>query len=258
MTISLPLAELSNWFLVSIRVLAVFTVAPIFGHPSVSARLRVGIALGVALAISPTVDSGVDLFSSEPGALALLVGRELAIGLAMGFVSSLIFSSFGLLGQFISVQGGLGAARVVDPASGAATVVIGVLLQTFGLLTFLAIDGHHALIRAIAASFERMPFDGPGLSTDGFIAIAHMGGTVFEVAVRLAAPVTVAMLVSNCALGLLGRSIQQLNLMTLQLPAHVAILMVLLALGARTLVDSMSEILLPWMNDIPNVVAGYP
>jgi flagellar biosynthesis protein FliR len=66
------------------------------------------------------------------------------------------------------------------------------------------------------------------------------------------------MLVANCSVGLLGRSIPQLNLMTLQLPAHVAIMMLLLAVGARSLVSEISEVLLTWMQNAPAVLAGRP
>ena len=91
---------------------------------------------------------------------------------------------------------------------------------------------------------------------DAFMAIGSAGSVIFATAARLALPVTVAMMVSNAGLGLLGRAIPQLNLMTLQLPAHVALLPLLVAFGARELVDHMAAILLPWMENLSPVMAG--
>ena len=70
-----------------------------------------------------------------------------------------------------------------------------------------------------------------------------LGGVIFRVAVHLAAPVTAAMIISNVAVGILGRSIPQLNLMALQLPAHVATTLLILGLGAGPLSDVMARTL---------------
>jgi flagellar biosynthetic protein FliR len=257
MTASLMGVEFSLYLLASIRVVGVFATAPLFSHTSIPSQIRAAFSIVVAVAIAPSIESSVNVLEMGALELALAVIREVVIGLALGYVSRLIFAIFGVLGQFISIQGGLGAARVIDPTSGASTVVMGSLLQSIGYLVFLAINGHHAVIRAISESFKLMPIGGPGIDVDALLVVARMASVVFELAVRLAAPVTIAMLVANCSVGLLGRSIPQLNLMTLQLPAHVAIMMLLVAMGARSLVGEVSEILLPWIEDVPAVLAGH-
>jgi flagellar biosynthetic protein FliR len=196
----------------------------------------------------------------DKGALELagLVLGEALIGVAMGFAARVIFAAFSLLGEFISLQGGLGAARVLDPTSGASSVVLAAAFQSFSLLTFLAIDGHHALLLSAAESFQQLPLGGGGPSLGVLAAIGQTGSMVYALALRLALPVTVAMLVTNAALGLLGRAIPQLNLMTLQLPAHVAFLLLLVALGARGMLDLMAESLLPWLSGLAVTVGGRP
>jgi flagellar biosynthetic protein FliR len=253
---SFLVSDFSIWVLVSIRILGALTAAPIFGHNAIPARVRAAFSIVLTVAIAPSVDSHINLLEMSTLAVTFAVIREAAIGFALGFVMKLIFAMFGILGQFISIQGGLGAARVIDPSSGANTVVMGSLLQGIGYLVFLAIDGHHAVVRAIADSFRLMPLAGSGIVVEGLLAGARLGSSVFELAVRLAAPVTIAMLVANCSVGLLGRSIPQLNLMTLQLPAHVGIMMLLVAVGARALVMEISGVLIPWVQNAPAVLAG--
>ena len=87
----------------------------------------------------------------------------------------------------------------------------------------------------------QFPVGQPSLAIEAFESVAKMGAVVFRVAVHLAAPVTAAMVVSNVAVGILGRAIPQLNLMALQLPAHVATTLLILGLGAAPLTDVMAR-----------------
>lgn len=256
MSVSFPMDAVFGWLLASVRLLALFTTGPFFGHSSVSARIRVALAMVVAWTLSPVLSFDFD--PSRAGAIELggAIGAEVVVGLAMGFLAKLIFTSFGLLGEFISIQGGLGAARVLDPASGASSVAMAAAFQAFAMLVFLAIDGHQALLLAAAESFQLLPLGAGAPSGDAFMAIGSAGSVIFATAARLALPVTVAMMVSNAGLGLLGRAIPQLNLMTLQLPAHVAMLLLLVAFGARELTEHMASILMPWMENLSPVLAG--
>ena len=239
-----PLFEVTLAVLVaSLRILALFTAAPLFGHSAVPVRVRVAFAVVVSAAVAPSVELPLGSGSVAWGGLVL---QESLIGLALGFSMRLIFAAFDLLGEFVSIQGGLGAATVVDPASGASSLALATTLQTFMLLVFLAMDGHHDVVRAAAHSYAVLP-PGGGLPAAGaFLGIAKLGGEIFAMAARLAAPFTVAMLVSNIAVGIMGRAIPQLNLMMLQLPAHVAMTLGLLLLGAGTLVDAARGDLAAW------------
>jgi len=206
-------------------------------------RARVGLALAIAwigMGQWPAVAPPPDFGALEVG---LAAAREMMLGVSLGFAAGLAFTGFELLGEFASIQGGLGAATVLDPTSGASSVVVSSLLQLVGLAVFLAIDGHHILLRGLALSFQHFPIGASFPDSASLGQVASMGSVIFEVAVRLAAPVTVAMLISNVAVGMLGRAIPQLNLMALQLPAHVAVTLLLIGLGAAPLTAAMGETL---------------
>jgi len=219
-------------------------------------RVRVALAAAIAwagLASWPAVPP-------PPGLEALGVGmvaaREALIGAALGFATGLVFYGFDLLGEFASIQGGLGAAAVLDPSSGASSVVLSSLLQMVGLMVLLAMDGHHTMLRGLSLSFQRIPIGAPFPDVTRLGELAGLGALIFQVAVRLAAPITVAMLVSNTAVGMLGRAIPQLNLMALQLPAHVAVTLLLIGVGAGPLTSAMSRSLEDGMARALQVVLG--
>ncbi len=242
MSASLPVETLWAGLLAAVRIATLFMVAPVFSHRAVPIRVRAAAAVLVAWVCTPVLAVG-PVPGPETLAVAAAVGREVLIGVTLGFALRLVFAGFGLLGEFISIQGGLGAATVLDPASGSSSVVLSSLLQFYALAVFLAVEGHHAILRAAVHSFEALPIGASGFPSLAFGAVSAFGGTLYEVGVRLAAPVTAVMLVSNVAVGTLGRVIPQLNLMALQLPAHIAITLAVLALGTNSFAGAVADAL---------------
>lgn len=235
----LAAAEIVGFAVGSVRLVALFVTAPVFGAEEVPLRIRLGAAVLVAAALGPVESEAILRAAAEPLALAGLVASEAILGASLGFAARVIFAAFVLAGDFVATEGGLGAARVLDPQTGSTSVAMAALVRRVGLLTYLAIDGHHELLRGVALSYRALPVGG-GVEAPAFLALAGLGSAVFHVGALLALPVTVAVFVTNVALGLLARAAPQLNLMTVQLPAHVLLLFALLLLGATPLVEGMA------------------
>ena len=240
--------------LASVRVIAMFQIVPVFSHAGIPIRARTALAFAIVWLVAPEVPA--ELFAAPSLALAAFVLQEAMIGLLLGFAASLLFAAFDLLGEFISIQGGLGAASVVDPSSGASSVALASTLHTFALLAFVALDGHLELLRAVALSYEHLPVGGGGPDVSAHLAVVRLGGAMFEIGFRLAAPIAVTMMISNLGVGILGRVIPQLNLMMLQLPAQVALSLGLVMLGAGHLMDATRQLAEPWPERVLRAVVG--
>jgi flagellar biosynthetic protein FliR len=234
-TLSFPVTEIVGVALAFVRIAGVFVSAPVFSHKHVPVRVRAALVMLLSLVVAPLVDAA----PIEEAQLASAVISEFGVGMAIGFAAALVFSGIGLMAELVSVQGGLGAASVLDPTSEASSVVVAALMRSFAILTFLAIDGHHDMLRALVLSYERVPL-GVGLPITTFAGVASFGAIVFETGARLAAPLTVILLTSNVVVGILGRTIPQLNLVSLQLPAQVALTLLVIAAGASVIVDSLA------------------
>ncbi len=258
MTLELAVMPVLSALLGSVRVLAMMWVGPLFSHPAVGARVRVVAALMVAWVAAPV---GVGRLAGphwDLASIAAAVAVELLVGLAVGVGAMLVFTAMMLLGELLAVQGGLGAAQTIDPATGGSSPAIGMALESFALLIFLAIDGHHDLIRGITATFEFMPVGGALPSTDVFLEIARLGQAVWQVAFQIAAPVTVAIFVQNVATGVLGRAMPQLNILIVNLPLHVGLVFLILGLGASDFVHAMKDSIEIWPETVFGVLAGDP
>ncbi len=237
MSLSIPLDAVVGFGLALTRMLGIFLYAPVFGHTVVPFRIRLGLAVTIAWFVTPYLGLTAETIGAG---LGIAVVREALVGVALGLGAQLVFAGFSLMAELASIQGGLGAASVLDPASGANSVVLTSLVGSFSLFVFLAVDAHHDLLRAAWMSFEKLPPGGDQSLVPGFIGLAQLGQGVFELGVRLAAPFTAVMLVTNLAVGMLGRAIPQLNLMALQLPAQVGITLLLLALGAAPFAETIA------------------
>ena len=228
-----------------LRPLGLATTAPVFSDVVVPVRVRLAIGALVGLSIGPLPPP--ELADVGPLGLAPVVLQELLIGAAIGFALRLFFAAVELAGEVASLQGGLGAASVIDPSSGISSTALSSLLRWTTLLVFMALEGHHEVLRALELSYEKLPLGDGLLGSATLLFVARLGSGIFEAAFVLAAPITVAMLVSNLAVGILGRTIPQLNLILLQLPAHIAFTFGILLMGAGAWVSAAGSHLESWM-----------
>lgn len=232
--------------LASVRIVALALVAPMFGNTAVPMRMRAALAILVAASLAPNLSATSIPDPSSSLAVAGAVVGEVLTGFALGFAARLVFDAMGLVGGLLSAQGGLGAATLVDPGSGASTTSPSLLLESIAVLLYFAIDGHHVLLRALAQSFSVLPPGGGGPFVASAAAIAGLGADLFAIAVRLAAPVTAALLLANVAMGMLGRMLPQMNLMMVQIPAHVLLMLGMMLAGVSGFSAAVVDTLARW------------
>jgi flagellar biosynthetic protein FliR len=164
---------------------------------------------------------GIPAFEAEVG-LTLVIAREIAIGLSIGVAMRALLAGAEMAGHLTAQQVGLTYGAIVDPQSGVRNNILASLYGNLALVTFFAIDGHHALIRALAASYQSMPIGLGGVDQVSLArAVSQMLGLVFVLGVRFAMPVIVALLVVELAMGLISRTAPALNLMVVGVPLRV-------------------------------------
>ena len=224
-----PIPDPTVFLLVLARVAGLVVGSPIFGHMLVPIRVRAGLALVLAIALAgalPPVPAPPTSILGLMGTLAV----ESALGLTLGLVAQFIFAGVLLGGQLAGIQMGFGIANLIDPQSHAQLTIVAQWQQVMALLIFLVLDIHHLLIAALLASFHTVPVGGLLMSAAGLRGTVVLAGEIFAIGVRIAAPVMVALLLANAALGVLARTIPQLNVFVVGFPVNVGV--GLLMLGA--------------------------
>jgi flagellar biosynthetic protein FliR len=226
--------QLETWvgsaFWPFLRIGACLMAAPMFGASYVPPRVRIVLAGALTLVALPLIPEPVGLSVLSGDGIVTTV-QQILIGAALGFVLQLIFEAVNLGGQVIANGMGLGLAFTVDPLLNVESPALGQLFVMLGSLTFLALDGHIALIDTLVTSFKGLPIGPAGFSAETLHSFADWGEQLFVGALRVALPGMTALLVINLAFGAISRAAPALNLFAIGLPIGLVFGLLVVFLG---------------------------
>lgn len=226
--VEITLQELVILFLIFARVVAIVALLPIFGNVNIPPPARVGLALFLTFILFPSLKQSNVPVPEAVFPLLLLFAKEIAIGMTIGFTAVLIFIGVQHGGTIVGMQMGFGIVNVIDPQTQEQTSIIGQVQQLLALLIFLVIDGHHFFIRALCQSFEEIPIFAGKFSPNIVMKLIAMSGEIFEVAIKIGAPVIVALLLTSVGLGILARTVPQMNIFIVSFPLKIGVGMLVL------------------------------
>ena len=225
MNIPLITPELAEAFIiVLVRVGAMIMMVPTFGDASVPASVKWGLTILITLLLFPVVKAGIPPTGDlELVPLVLGIAGEIFIGVVIGFATRIIFGGIQLAGEMLGFQMGFSAASVIDPTSSVQVSVVAEFLYLMSLLLFMTVNAHHIFISAIAESYQAAPpltihFSGPLLQT-----LVTLAKDVFVIAIKISAPVMAVLLFTNVAMGLVARTVPQMNIFIVSFPLHIAV-----------------------------------
>jgi len=240
-TIILYLSQL--WWPIP-RISGLFLAMPVVSSALMPMRVRVIFALGLALLIAPVIPTSMTLLNFQP-VYVLFVADEILLGLLMGFVVQLVFQVFILGGQVIAMQTGLGFATMVDPASKASVPLISQFYLMLVTLTFLALNGHLALLDALLSSFKLLSPGQMHVELSSIGAVLNFSGWMFKEAVLVALPAISALLIVSVSFGVMTRVAPQLNIFSLGFPMTLLMGMVIISISlpgvAAQIADSLEQ-----------------
>lgn len=220
--------------LVTVRLSPIFAFAPPFTLLNIPLRVRVLIPVMLAACLVQAPGARVVGMDTGAGMLAVLVASEALIGLGMAFALQAAFAAMYFAGRVLDVQAGYGLATVLDPATRAQVPMIGTILVLAAAAVFFAANGHHELMRVIAASLQAVPI---GTVASGWSPAAVIGhfGVIFVLGVVTAGAGIAVLFLTDIALGFLSRTLPQMNILLLGLQVKAIVLLLTLVLMAGLL-----------------------
>lgn len=250
MNAALSADEISLFLLVLARVSGLVSSAPILGDAQVPGRIKAALAvlLSFVLVQIPSVAHGTAPTSMLPFSIAVL--GQLIIGLVLGFVARLAFFALQTAGGIISLVMGLSVAAVLDPLTHSSDSPLSELYMVVAGMTFLAVRGDELVVAALARSFDLTPFGTPIDPAPIAATLVDNAALVSQVGVQIAMPIAASLIASNVILGIVSRSIPQLNLFVLAMPINIM-------LGLLALVGSLAGMMLitgNFMQDVPRTM----
>ena len=206
-----------------IRALALFAGMPVFSQRQVPARVRIGLALFIAVAAQPSLPAMPVIPLDSLPQLLMVTGQQLLIGLSMGFAVRVVFASLEFAGELIGLQMGLNFAGFFDPSTGSQGTSSSRFLGSMVAFLFVAINGHLMLINSLVESFQAFPV---GEEPFRFLRVAQpqvWGAEIFRMGLWIALPLITMLMFVNLVLGIISRVAPQLNVFSVGFPLTVSI-----------------------------------
>lgn len=236
----LSIEDVTSALLVLLRVSTLIILMPVFGHRLVPAQVKVGLIALISILIYPMVSATLPQVPVSALTFILIATQEILIAGMLAMVAQLIFSAAQFAGQVMGYQMGLAIANVFDPATSAQISIIGQFTQVLAMLVWISVGAHNAFLFALTDSFFLLPIGQP-LDFSGLASLNDMAAHMFELGLRLVAPMLLLLFFIYVAMGLLSRAVPQIQVFFVSFPLTVGIGFLAFALALPSVVSLMSD-----------------
>jgi flagellar biosynthetic protein FliR len=236
--------------LVFARLAPILMLIPGFGETFVPARIRLSLALLMALVLFPVVGAAVPPIPANVSGVAGAVIKETLIGLMIGTILRLFMTSLASAGEIVSIQTTLGFAQTANPTQAAPSTTLGTFLGLVGIVLIMTTNLHHLFLSAIVRSYTIFPFTRVIQVADANALAFQTVSRSFALGLQLAAPVVAFSLIFNIATGLVGRVMPQFQIFFVSAP-----LMIIMGLSIFAL--SLGLIGIVWIDHYRDLVAIF-
>ena len=242
-----------TFFLIFVRVSGIVHTAPVYGSTAIDVRIRIFLSLLIAMAIFPAV-TVINLSQISIMLLFIVIIKEILIGVAIGLLGRFLFVGVQFGGQLIGFQMGFGVVNVLDPQTHTQVSIIAQFQNIIMILLFFTFDGHIIIIEALSKSFQVVPLATFVFPVKSYIFIASIFSSIFVTAIKIIAPVFIALVVTHSVMGIIGRLVPQINVMIVGFPIQIAAGILLLIFSMGYFVKIFEFLMYEYFNNIYNLL----
>jgi len=239
--------------LIFLRVSALLILIPVLGHKLVPQSVKAGLILMITFLLYPVVSQDVVPIKPEPLTFMLLAVQEILFAGVLALLANLIFATVQFAGQVMSFQMGLAIANVFDPATSAQGAIVAQFVSILAMLLWLDAGAHHAFIMALADSFRVLPLGQPW-SFQGWSLLNDAASQMFELAIRLMAPVLLLLFFVNVALGLTARAVPQIQVFFVSFPITLGVGLLTLSLALPAVISLTNQAFASLGQQLPSIM----
>lgn len=211
------------FILIFVRVLSLLSSAPFFGIQVVPFQFRFWLSIFLSYIFLLVLDLKNLNFSVEIIGFIILVAKEVMVGLIIGFSSWGIFYAVQFAGHLIGFDMGFSASTAFDPEHSEPVPILSQFKNYLAIVIFLMLNGHHFLIQVLKSSFEIVPISNFAIGADFVNWGVRLVSFVFISAVRISAPILVALFLVDITIGILSRVFPQMNIFMFAFSAKIII-----------------------------------
>ena len=246
------LQQLVVFLLVLTRIGGLVMSAPIFGPRSAPLPTRIFLTVALALMVTPTHWNSAPPAPANLMQLTIVLAREAALGLALGLALTIFFSSMHLAGNIMGQMSGMQLADVFDPTFDANMPVFGQFLDLIAMGIFVSTGGHQRVTAALLDTFRWRPPGGDDFPTSIVDTLTGVLTESFIAGIRAGAPVMISLLLAVLVLGLVSRTLPQLNVFAVGFNVNAIVVLLTLVFSLATMnavVEEQADVILEKVRD---------
>lgn len=250
--------EIYTFFAVLIRYATILAIIPFLGSQSIPAPVKVLLSLAITVVVYPILvergwvnPSDAAVWTATTSGILLTVGREVLVGLAIGFCARVVFMMVEIGGDIMGNLMGFASASLFDPHQESQTQVVTKVQTTLAMLLFLASDGHHLLIRSVLETYRFVGL-GAGAITGAFAeTMMTYSSHAIRTGMQIAAPMALTIFSINIVYGIIAKAMPQMNILVLSFSVTTFIGLFVMMVG----VSGFSQVLHGWFGGLHEQIA---
>lgn len=233
--------QIQKLILILVRITSFIVICPGFSFKGLPNTLKVALSVSLTMmvyAIVPDIETTESLLL-----LFMWTIKEVLFGLGMGYVTNMIFTTMEIAGQLVDFQVGFSMASVFDASIGKQASNYGRMYYWLTISTFFLLNMHHIVLEALIKSFDYIPLTLLNLGLFKVEGIVVLFSNIFELALNLAAPIIIVVLITDIVLGVISRTVPQINVLMLGMPLKSMVGFVITMFTLSYLMNSITNIL---------------
>lgn len=216
------ISELIAFILVFCRLTSFIMYVPAFFPSGTIQRFKIGLSLVLTFIFVPLINI-TNLTINNPATFIVLIGKEILVGLALGFITTLCFSAAQMAGQLLDFHVSFSMSSLYDPISNETVSILGRVFYWMCVIVFLLIDGHHIVINCLVESFQLVNIGELALKPELATYMIQVVIEFFTIGLKIAIPIALIIIITDFTLGLVARVMPQLNIMMLGMPIKILV-----------------------------------
>ncbi len=244
--------------LVFSRVLGIFAFNPILSRRNIPQIVKVVCCILISMIV-------IMVRQPEPVETGTVIGVYLAmllkegfVGAVLGFITDMFFYSVQMSGEIMDMQSGLGMAKVFDPGTNLQMSIMGSFVSFMMYLYFFVINAHLTYIELFVKSFDIIPLGFEGINPDLGISIVEYFSVVLTLVLKIAMPLIVSQTILQFCVGVLMKSVPQIQIMVINIQLKVGFGFLILFLVAVPLSDLIEKFMNTWLETLEGVLPLIP
>ncbi len=229
------------FLLILLRTSALFITMPFFSSNNIPALVKAGLCLALTFVLQPVLHLSADSYPTDIIGFALLAVGELMIGLIMSMILRMLFAAIQIMGQLVGFQMGFAVANVIDPMGGEQVSVLAQFCYLLAMLLFFTLDGHLLILAALKDSFTLVPPGTFSISQNLFTTVMAHASSMFALSVKMGAPVIGALLFTQVSMGVIAKTVPQMNILIVGFPITISVGLIFLGLALGTMAPLLIE-----------------